>query len=205
MLQWITDNTDLLDLVASWAMVAIWIVYLQVFLWNFRRQTRPKIVINRAAGSSLDASCFVSNMSSDAIYIESAVVEVECGEAKFTASVTDYEAEHDGRDTKSKTFQGTLAPSRYASLGKFDELIRSVLKRTGNDPHSLFPPHDAIAVTVTILADHAAESLLIGAQRKFHTVWQDNQLKLVANEAGTRQIRSRRERRRLYELYATIE
>lgn len=70
MLNWMTKNSDWLNVVANWAMVAIWIVYLQVFLRSFRRQTLPKIVINQAAGSSLDAACFISNMSSEAIYIE---------------------------------------------------------------------------------------------------------------------------------------
>ena len=76
MLEWFAANSEMLNLVANWAMVIIWIAYLQIFLRSFRRQTLPKIVINRAAGSSLRASCFVSNMSSDAIYIESVIVKI---------------------------------------------------------------------------------------------------------------------------------
>ena len=90
MLLWLTANKELLNLIANWTMVAIWIVYLQVFLRSFQRQTLPKIVINRAAGSSLDAACFVSNMSPDAIYIESVIVELTCGEETFASAVTDF-------------------------------------------------------------------------------------------------------------------
>ena len=42
----------------------------QVFLHSFPRQSRPKIVTNDAAGSELNAACFIGSMSSEAAYIE---------------------------------------------------------------------------------------------------------------------------------------
>ena len=77
MLTWIAENTEVLNLAANVAMVVIWLAYLHVFLRSFRRQTRPKIVINLAAGSTLDAACFISNMSSEPIYVESIVAKLE--------------------------------------------------------------------------------------------------------------------------------
>lgn len=106
MFQWIATNADTLNLLANWAMVVIWIAYLQIFLRSFRRQTLPKIVINRAAGSSLRASCFVSNMSSDAIYIESVVVKIETSAETVMCRITDFDIfdEHDENvDPKLRT------------------------------------------------------------------------------------------------------
>lgn len=208
MLEWIAVNNDLLNLIANWAMVLIWIVYLQVFLRSFRRQTLSKIVINRAAGSSLDAACFVSNMSSEAIYIEAVLVELECGEKRCVATVTDFEP-HEGEsnnpDPKLRTYQGTLSPSQYSSLGTFDYLISIVSRRTGNDIEAMKSSNHSIFVQITILADYASENLLIGARRKFRAAWKGNHWKLTAETPGTHQIRSTRERKRLYSTLAANE
>src|SRR5690606_5371784 len=148
-LDWLLANGELLNLIANWTMVAIWIAYLQIFLHSFRRQTLPKIVINRAAGSSLDASCFVSNMSSDAIYIESVIVKIETDGDTILSKVTDFDSVGDhgaNDDPKLRTYQGTLAPSQYSSLGKFDDLIAMVARRKGLDSGQLKSSGDAISV-----------------------------------------------------------
>lgn len=201
MQEWIAANSDMLNLTANWAMVAIWVVYLQVFLRSFRRQTLPKIVINRAAGSSLSASCFVSNMSSDAIYIESVIVKIEFSQDTIACTVTDFdffEEQNADDDPKRLTFQGTLAPASYSSLGKFKDLIATVARRTGHDIEQLQASGNALAVEVTIIADYASETLLVGARRKFNAKWQEDHWQLTADAPGTHQIRSRGERKRIY-------
>lgn len=208
MLQWIADNNDLLNLFANWAMVVIWIVYLQVFLQSFRRQTLPKIVINRAAGSTLDAACFVSNMSSDAIYIESVLVAVEAGRDALSCTVTDFEffdGEQGSDDPKLRTYQGTLGPSQYTSLGRFGDLIASVARRTDRDVERLKSAGGPIIVEITIIADYASEDQLIGARRKFGATWDGAHWKLSAETPETQQIRSRRERKRISDLIAGVE
>jgi hypothetical protein len=174
MIDWIVAHATPLNLAANWVMVAIWIAYLQVFLWSFRRHTIPKIVINRAAGSSLHAACFVSNMSSEAIYIESVIVNITSGEITFACAVTDFEP-HDSDaanvDPKHRTFQGILAPSQYTSLGTFDYLIGMVTRRSGYDVEDVRASDNAIFVEVTIIADHASERLLTGAKRRFSARW----------------------------------
>ncbi|WMT92801.1 hypothetical protein [Pelagibacterium sp. H642] len=208
MLQWISDNSEVLNLVANWAMVLIWIVYLQVFLLSFRRQTLPKIVINRAAGSTLDAACFVSNMSSDAIYIESVLVEIGAGDDTLGCTITDFEffdGEKGSDDPKLRTYQGTLGPSQYTSLGKFEDLIASVARRTGHDVENLKSAGGPITVEITIIADYASEDQLIGARRKFRATWEGDHWKLIAETTETQQIRSPRERKRISELIAADE
>lgn len=207
MLNWISSNSEWLNVISNWTMVAIWIAYLQVFLRSFRRQTLPKIVINQAAGSSLDAACFVSNMSSDAIYMESVIVDVKTDSQSLACTVTDfgsYDGQQGAADPKQRTFQGPLPPSEYTSLGSFEYLIDTAARRTGRDGGQLKRSAKMIAVTVTILADYASETLLIGAKRTF-TARADNDWKLSAETFSTEQIRSARERKRIYATLRRVE
>ncbi|MGK9054268.1 hypothetical protein [Neorhizobium petrolearium] len=208
MLAWLTSNEELLNLIANWAMVAIWVVYLQIFLRSFKRQTLPKIVINRAAGSSLEASCFVSNMSPEPIYIESVVVELVCGELKFAAAVTDFDPDHPGNsgaDPKQRTYQGPLAPSAYTSLGTFQYLLDTLSDRTGCNIECLKSSQQPMLIEISILADYASERLLIGAKRTFITFCKDERWKLNEEALETQQLRSNRERRRLRTRLATLQ
>ncbi len=207
MLEWLALNVDLLNLAANWAMVAIWVVYLHVFLRSFRRRTLPKIVINRAAGNNLGASCFVSNMSSEGIYVESVIIQIACRNNTFSATITDAEASgtDQSSDPKSRTFQGTLGPSQYSSIGRFDDLIASATRRAGQEEDPLRSASEAMTVTVTILADYASDSLLIGAERRFVAEWQGDHWELEPVDLHTRQVRSKRQRRRLHELLRQLE
>lgn len=208
MLEWFAANSDLLNVAANWTMVAIWIAYLQIFLRSFRRQTLPKIVINRAAGSSLDAACFVSNMSSDAIYVESVIAKIETDGETILCRVTDFGSVEDHRandDPKLRTYQGTLAPAQYSSLGKFDDLIAMVAKHKGLDAQELKSSGDAIMVEITVIADYAAEDLLVGARRAFRADWQEDHWHLVEETPETEQIRSRSERKRIAHMLASID
>ena len=208
MIDWIVEHSETLNLVANWAMVGIWIAYLQIFLRSFRRQTRPKIVINRAAGSSLQAACFVSNMSSDAIYIESVIVKLETGADTIVCRVTDFEdlgEQNATDDPKLKTYQGTLGPSQYSSLGKFKDLIGTAARRKGHDPDHLKGAGDAISVEITIIADYATEDLLIGARRRFRAKWRDDHWEMDEETPETQQIRSRTERKRISQMLAAVQ
>jgi hypothetical protein len=60
-------------------------------------------------------------------------------------------------------------------------------------------------VQITILADYASENLLIGARRKFRATWVDGRWKLRAETPDTHQIRSSRERKRIYSMLADHE
>lgn len=208
MSDWIASNSEWLGVVANWTMVAIWVVYLQVFLRSFRRQTLPKIVINRAAGSSLGAACFVSNMSSDAIYIESVIVDVRIEDHSLVCTVTDFEfldGKEGSADPKLRTFQGPLPPSQYTSLGTFGELLETTARRTGHDGREWKAADAPFSITITIIADYASEALLIGARRTFNAYWSGRRLVLAADKPSTEQIRSVRERRRIHNTLMAME
>ena len=89
MLDWIGENHSVVSTLSNVGMLLVWIVYMQLFLSSYKRQTRPKILINVGAGRSIDGRCLLSNMSSEAIYIESLIATMETGEGRWVYPVTD--------------------------------------------------------------------------------------------------------------------
>lgn len=204
MLDWITQHSDMLSLATNMTMVVIWLVYLQVFLAGFRRQTQPKIVINRAAGSGLDAACFVSNMSSDSIYLESVLTTVRAGSENWEQCVTDFEVIDERErpnDPRQRTHQGPLHPGDYTSIGSFQSLIERVTRtRKGPTPKDLLARDEPIEIEIMIIADHSSDDLLIGARRTFSIVRDDQGVTISPDTAHTRQIRSRRQRKAIQQI-----
>jgi hypothetical protein len=85
MLDWISEHHRVLSVLTNIGMLFVWIVYLQLFLSSYKRQTRPKILINVGAGRSIDARCLLSNMSSEAIYVESLIATLETEKDRWVA------------------------------------------------------------------------------------------------------------------------
>lgn len=196
MFQWISQNSAFVNAVANIAMLAVWITYLSIFLHSYGRQMKPKIVINQAAGSALSASCFVSNMSSEAVYVETVVATLRWDDHEVRKTVTDFEVEDpDNNDPQQKTFQGPLGSGDYVSLGTFNELISRVV----DDETSLNADPDVKDATIEILvvADHLSDDMVVGAHRTFIARRKDDRWLIKPQNATTHQIRSRREREKL--------
>lgn len=198
MLDWIDQNTELLSLVVSAAMLAVWVAYLHVFLVSYKRQTRSKIVINRGAGIDLDSRCLISNMGSDAIYVESIVASVEAENCDWRCAVTDIEVRGDGEapaDPKKLTHQGPLPSGDYMDIGSYRQLIERVVDGRGRLETVLAEMRGPVVAQIQVVADYASEDLLVGARRRFALEAQERRWLLKPQNGGTEQIRSRRERR----------
>ncbi|HEX2528553.1 MAG TPA: hypothetical protein VHL31_19940 [Geminicoccus sp.] len=179
------------------AMLFVWIAYLQVFVSSFRRQKRSKILINRGAGSGLEARCLISNMSAEAIYIESLIASVETKEGRWSWPVTDMQ---EGRsDLKLATRQGPVQAGQFIDIGSFRSLVEPVLQKHAERRDGVAPGDvdDLIAFEIKVIAVHGSEDLLAGAIRRFDVRRGESQLLLSGTMVGTRQIRSRIERRKL--------
>lgn len=201
MLEWMSEHQELLNLLVNLGMLAVWIAYLQLFLANFRKQRRPNILINFGAGSGLSARCLVSNMSSEAIYIESIIAKLEGDGTTQTCAVTDLEdlgAERVLEDPKQGTRQGPLASGGYMDIGEFRDLIERVLRSNGT-PDDGQPPSlvGGRVFELQVIANYGSENLLVGGERRFDLVERQGQLSLRPRGIDTRQITTRRERRRI--------
>lgn len=195
MFQWISDNSSTISVVANVAMVLVWVTYLQLLLASYRRQRQSTILINRGAGSTLDARCLVSNMSAEPIYVQNIIATLKCGEQSWKAAVTDLEdfrsdeIEHAGEATN----QGPLGVGDYADLGRFKYLAWRAARNAGVEIEDAAKEFDAIELTV--VAAYGPDKYSVAARREYRI---DNETgNLTPTTLSSIQIRSRRERREI--------
>jgi hypothetical protein len=197
-MDWLRQNSDVLNVALNGAMLLVWVLYLQVFLSSFRRQRRAKIVISMGAGAALDARCLLSNMSEDAIYVANLIARVEAGDEGWDASFIDRRDLPDdevGRDPTRRTRRGPLRAGDYMDAGAFRDLLGHAVPE-GRDPEAVFAHAEGI-LTVEVVALYAAEDLPVAARRRFR-IWPDGDApRLEPMDLHTEQVRSRRQRRKL--------
>lgn len=208
MLDWIRENHQLLSVLANVGMLLVWIVYLQLFLSSYKRQTLPKILINIGAGRDIDARCLVSNMSSDAIYVESLIATLETEKDRWVRPVTDAHelAEEQEHDLRSVTAQGPLKQGQVMDVGSFRNLVQRVVREAECPvPADAEFPEDLTALEIQAIADFGPDDLLVGAKRRFELVREDGAWVLGQHTPHTEQIRSRSERRRIKRLLERVD
>lgn len=198
MVEWIRDYRDVLSVLLNLGMLLVWLVYLQIFIAGFLRKRRPKLLIAEGAGSDLNARCLISNMSEDAMYIANIIASVRGPKDSRSSSVIDIRAvpdETSRRDPKQKTNQGPLEAGGYMDAGSFQDFVDRALTR-GEDISSLMQ-RGVCVLEVTVVAIYASEELPAAAMRHFSLVPSKGRVHLRPQSFDTRQIRSRRERKRL--------
>ncbi|WP_158700881.1 hypothetical protein [Phytohalomonas tamaricis] len=210
---WIQENATVFSGLTSVGMLLIWGVYLQLLLHNFRMQRRPQIIINRGHGSDVHARCIISNMSEQAVFIQTILVQLETSAGNFISDVTDTTDEQgnlasgesqpgempESNLLKKMTRQGPLRAGEYMDAGSFNALIRKVDKDNSIGVNDHCQPIGDVqfkALEVRLVIVFGAERRPIGARRRF---------KLERSEQGesylepevlwTQQLSSRRQRR----------
>ncbi|QYO76092.1 hypothetical protein [Devosia salina] len=194
---WLQDNAQAISAIASLGTLAIWSVYLTIFWRGYRRQLKPKLVINRGEGDGLDAHCLLTNMSQQAIHIQGVEASVSFGERTLTTFITDAEdvrAAGNPTGWRRLTRQGPLASGAMVDMGTFDSILGYVVAREPDAPPD--GVDNATACNVTVLAIYGSEDLLVGATRDFDLAKTDEGIRLRPRSVVTWQIKRRSERRR---------
>ena len=200
MLSWILEYTQVIGTAINLGMLVVWIAYLQVFVSNYRRQTLAKILINRGAGRGLDARCLVSNMSSEAIYLQSIILDLEFPDEQRSCPVTELEDEEDWEEPSDEGFQsrqGPLGAGQVRDMGAFRAMLAHALgedQRAGTETRS--DMWDELrAFEIRIIAAYGSEDLPVGAMRRFEIVREKDGVELRPPSGEAQQIRSKRERK----------
>ena len=190
MIHWTRETISTLSLAVNFAMLVVWGVYLHVFLLQHRRQARAKIVINWGGGHGLDATCVISNMSSEAIYIEALIVSLERENQIWRYGITEIAGD---RQQSPAMKDGPLPPGKSLEVGTFREIAGWIADARGVAEGPT--PGQDFAIDVQVIADYASEDLPIGAERRFDFRCREGGVALSSDSALTHQVRSGRRRR----------
>ncbi|NMT63147.1 hypothetical protein [Marinobacter orientalis] len=159
---------DYIGPISSAVMVVIWIVYLQLFLLQYRRNSRPYLVIHHAQNENPDALCLLVNMGKETVHVQcvQVVLHTRAGEEK-TLTVTEYRrVAADDSDVHQVLRQGPLQPGGYLVLGSFRNIILGRRSEDGDtDSDYLF--EDIVAVQIRAAVVHGPSRYPVGVRRSF--------------------------------------
>lgn len=196
-MHWFIENAQAVSAIASLGTLCIWSIYLTIFWRGYRRQLKPKLVINKGEGDGLDAHCLLTNMSQQPIHIQGVVAELGFSDQTCSGYITDAEdvrAAGNPHGWQRLTRQGPLASGSMMDMGTFRSILDYVVRTA--DPKSNAPVAETRRCSITVLAMYGSEDQLVGATREFDVVHADGSTSLTSENVETRQLTSRAERRK---------
>lgn len=174
MLSWIEEYQGPLSVLINAGMLAIWMLYAQLLLRDYRRKLRPKILINQSLGTALKSHCLICNMSEQSFYVSLVIAELKTEDKTYRCSVTDLEITQDDKN-KSTTVQGPLKGGAYRDMGEFNNILQRIIGVTGEkqtQDHKLID--QAQTLKLFVIGLYGAEDQPVGASRTFRFGKDDN-------------------------------
>ncbi|MFV8571276.1 hypothetical protein ACNQ6O_08720 [Marinobacter sp. SBS5] len=198
--EWFGANAQWISPVTSIGTMMIWIFYAQLLYSSYARQTRARILINRAVGDEgMDSPCLVCNMSSESVYVYFVMVRVETTDGDFFVPATDCghaSAERDHADLKTRTHQGPLESGSCMQLCSFKETLdRAAWLASApiKDGRPTTPEVDLTAMEYHVVCIYGSDKRPFGAIRRFEIKRDDSdQYSLVATTTDTQKRSSLR-------------
>ncbi len=220
MFNWLSQHSQALNAFAGLGTLIIWLVYAQLLYLGFRRQRRPRLIINRGKKKDIEALCIISNMSAESIFVEYIIAELETSEGTITMDVTDFEQEYNEGDEKDasgeeasreprrtlgtgpvneNTRQGPLESGGFLHIGAFDELIRRLAKDEGIEMQGYRPKGDLQfhRLTIRLIAIYGPEDMPVGAERSFNLMDNGKTCALTPTTWDTKRLASLWQRHKL--------
>lgn len=192
MLEFLSNNVQVLNMLLNTAMVVIWVAYLHIFVIGHRRQQRSVIHVDLGAAEGGKSRCLVTNLSSAAIYVQG--ITADLGRDGQTSRIVVTERDElnpdDVEDPMARTNRGTLQPGQTVDIGSLDDLIRRARIRLDED----WSFDDLDTVTVTVVAISGQAERIVGAAKAFEIEHQTSGPRFSAQHILTRQIRPRQTR-----------
>ncbi|HET8791988.1 MAG TPA: hypothetical protein VFM75_12335 [Modicisalibacter sp.] len=213
MLNWVSQHQAVLAIIINFGTLLVWLIYAQLLYLGFRRQRRPRIIINRGRKKDVDALCIISNMSAEAIFIEYIIADLATSNGTISMDVTDFDqlsnvgdddvGDHDKQlgPASDYTRQGPLGSGDYLHIGTFSEIIQRLAWESGIKMQGHHPEGDLRfrSLTIRLIAIYGPEDKPIGAERCFNLNLNDDEKKytLMPKSWDTQRLASPWQRRRL--------
>lgn len=219
MLDWISQHQELLSLIINLATLLIWLVYAQLLYLGFRRQRRPRLIINRGKKKDINALCIISNMSVESVFIEYIIATLDTSRGQIVMDVTDFEQQYSDDDdlesneeenrkarrvlndssVRENTRQGPLGSGDFLHIGTFNDLIARMARDEGIEMEHHRPKGDLTLdrLTIRLVGIYGPEDMPVGAERSFTLSDNGVYCSLVPESWDTKRMASMRQRREL--------
>jgi hypothetical protein len=172
MLDWIRENSNMLSVIASFGTLLVWIFYAQLLFSGFKRQRRPRVLINKGVGfRDLDSPCLICNMSQEAIFLQFIMVRLKTNRGTFMVPATDSEegAIDEGKEHEASR-QGPLASGDFMKMKSFGLAVAKAAKQGDIQTTRGLPKDPDIrfySVELTVIYIYGPDDQPVGAQRTF--------------------------------------
>lgn len=211
-MEWLNDNAQAISAVASICTLFVWVFYAQLLYNGYVRQRRPRVIINRGRGIGVDAICLISNMSSEAIYIQHLVAVLHTHKSSYSLDVVEYQQrggeeqkdEQQSQETSYRTHQGPLASGDYLNIQSFGDIVNQVKDYWEIDDNQLQEKN--IQLEIRVIAIYGSEDMPTGASRTFNLDLNASpNHQLIPASVDTDRLNSHGQRKRVLEWAKEIE
>lgn len=216
MFDWLFEHGDDVSVLTDIGTLIVWLVYAQLLYFSFRRQRRPRLLINRGRKKDIDALCIISNMSAEPVFIQHIIAELETSRGIVRVDVTDRTESYSGADeerdegvsypasdpsplVRDGSHQGPLASGNFVHIDSFGALTRRLAYEGGFEMEGYSPLQDVVfrSLTIRLICVYGSEDLPIGAERCFEFIDQQPRCGLVPATWDTKRLASPWQRRGL--------
>jgi hypothetical protein len=151
--------------VSTTVMAVIWVIYLQLFFVQYRRNSRPYLVFHHAQNDNPDALCLLVNMGELPVHVQTvqAVVYFKNGES-ITTTVTDFERINtEQHNVQQSLRQGPLLSGGYLVLGTFRNILCG--DQDESEGNRRMDQIEGLELRVAVI--HGPSRFPVGARRSF--------------------------------------
>ncbi|MGQ7262738.1 hypothetical protein [Vreelandella sp. V005] len=204
-MEWLNDNAQAISAIASICTLFVWVFYAQLLYNGYVRQRRPRVIINRGKGTGVDAICLISNMSSEAIYVQHLVAVLHTQKQSYSLDVVEYQQRgSEQQEASYRTHQGPLASGDYLNLQSFGDIVNQVKEYWEIDDNLLHEQN--IQLEIRVIAIYGSEDMPTGASRSFNlNLDASPNRQLIPASVDTDRLNSRGQRKRVLEWAKEIE
>ena len=204
-MEWLNDNAQAISAVASICTLFVWVFYAQLLYNGYVRQRRPRLIINRGKGIGMEAICLISNMSSEAIYVQHLVAVLHTSKRSYLLDVVEYQQRGNEQEEASyRTHQGPLASGDYLHIQSFREIVNQIKEYWKIEDEVLNEQN--MQLEIRVIAIYGSEDMPTGALRTFNLdLSASPNQQLIPTSVDTDRLSSHRQRKRVLEWAKEIE
>lgn len=191
MLEWISQNNNLVIALSNIGTLMVWLFYAQLLYSGFRRQRRPRLLINKGVGNEyVDSPCLVCNMSQEPVFVFLVVVQLRTSEELYTVSMTDCSEEewtNDNPGLFERTRQGPLQPGHTIEFVTFRQMISRISQQQGMKTDNGYPCDPDVTLKwleIHVISIYGSDDAPFGAVRRFDIMADDHCQEILLRPAA---------------------